>query len=130
MRPQSFRPYSTILAGLLGAVAFAAVPAWAQSSAQSVASPARLLSAADLANGRALYQSACDMCHSQNIHWREKRLARSWELLVKEVTRWQSNAGRHWESSEIRDVAAYLNERFYQLPCPPDECMDKQAAAR
>ena len=126
MRPQSSRPYSTLLAGFLFAFAFTAAPA----SAQTVASPDRLLSAADLANGRALYQSACDMCHSQNIHWREKRLARSWELLVKEVTRWQSNAGRHWESSEIRDVAAYLNERFYQLPCPPDECMDKQAAAR
>jgi len=95
--------------------------------AQADALADRSIAAADVANGRALYQSACDACHSQNIHWRDKRLAKSWDLLVHEVTRWQRNAGRRWDANEIRDVAAYLNERFYQLPCPPDECADKQA---
>ena len=125
MCPLSHRSRSLLFASFLLLVGFTATSA----SAQSASAANRLLSAADLSNGRALYQSACDTCHSQNIHWRDKRLATSWEKLVNEVTRWQRNAGRNWDDSDIRNVAAYLNERFYQLPCPPDECVDKQAAA-
>ena len=126
MCPLSYRSRSLLFAGFMLVAGFTATSV----SAQSAGAASRLLSAADLSNGRALYQSACDTCHSQNIHWRDKRLATSWEKLVHEVTRWQRNAGRNWDDSEIRNVAAYLNERFYQLPCPPDECVDKQAAAR
>jgi mono/diheme cytochrome c family protein len=125
MRSESHCLYSALSLCLM-ALALAAPMA----SAQTDAPDKGMLTSADLSRGRALYGSACDSCHSQNIHWRDKRLAKSWELLVNEVTRWQRNAGRRWEYSEIRDVAAYLNERFYQLPCPPDECVDKQAAAR
>lgn len=87
------------------------------------------LSAVDLNRGRALYDAACDACHTQNIHWRDKRLASSWDTLVREVKRWQGNTGRGWKQDEIHDVSAYLNERFYHLPCPADLCTEKQAAA-
>ncbi len=85
------------------------------------------LSAVDLNRGRALYDAACDSCHTQNIHWRDKRLVSSWDTLVKEVKRWQSNTGRGWKQDEIHDVAAYLNDRFYRLPCPGNACVEKQA---
>jgi hypothetical protein len=89
-----------------------------------------LTATADMGRGRALYQSSCDLCHTQNIHWRDKRLVSSWATLVNEVTRWQRNAGQKWEPSDINDVAAYLNDRFYRLPCPANECAEKEAAAR
>jgi len=95
-------------------------------SAQTAAS-AELL-AADLARGRVLYETTCDACHSANVHWRDKRIADSWQALLREVGRWQGNAGKRWNASEINDVAAYLNERFYHHPCPAAECAAKEAA--
>jgi len=84
----------------------------------------------DITHGRALYGAACDACHTQNIHWRDKRRATSWATLINEVTRWQRNAGQHWEQTDINDVAAYLNDRFYHFPCPGNECVEKEAAAQ
>jgi hypothetical protein len=84
----------------------------------------------DVAHGRGLYESACDKCHAQNVHWRDKRRATSWGTLVDEVTRWQRNAGQRWEKTDINDVAAYLNDRFYHFPCPGNECVEKEAAAQ
>jgi mono/diheme cytochrome c family protein len=87
------------------------------------------LAAADLERGRRLYEVSCDACHNANVHWRDKRLANSWPALLAQVDRWQRNAGQRWEPSEINDVAAYLNERFYRLPCPVEECGAKTAHA-
>lgn len=99
-------------------------------AAQNVPTDHAITATADMARGRALYQTACDLCHTQNIHWRDKRLVSSWPTLVNEVTRWQRNAGQKWEPSDINNVAAYLNDRFYRLPCPANECAEKEAAAR
>jgi mono/diheme cytochrome c family protein len=87
------------------------------------------LAAADLERGRMLYEASCDACHNANVHWRDKRLANSWPALLAQVDRWQRNAGQRWEASEINDVAAYLNERFYRLPCPIEACGAKTARA-
>jgi hypothetical protein len=84
--------------------------------------------AADLNHGRKLYEASCDACHSANVHWRDKRLVDSWPALVHEVKRWQANSSQHWEAADINDVAAYLNQRFYHLPCPANECAEKEAA--
>ena len=84
----------------------------------------------NISHGRALYETACDKCHSQNIHWRDRGRATSWPTLVNEVTRWQGNAGQRWEQTDINDVAAYLNDRFYHFPCPGNECVEKEAAAQ
>lgn len=77
---------------------------------------------ADAARGRLLYESACSTCHTAQQHWREKRFVDSWRELVYQVDRWQAVAHRSWGEAEINDVAAYLNERFYKLPCSLPGC--------
>ena len=86
------------------------------------------IAAADLEHGRKLYEVSCDACHNANVHWRDKRLVGSWPTLVHQVQRWQRNANQRWEPADVNDVAAYLNERFYHLPCPANECAPKAAA--
>jgi mono/diheme cytochrome c family protein len=98
-------------------------------AAQNDTTERSIVSVTDLTRGRTLYETACDACHAQNIHWRDKSLVSSWTTLLKEVTRWQVNAGQRWEQPDINNVAAYLNDRFYHLPCPANECADKKAAA-
>jgi hypothetical protein len=71
---------------------------------------------ANLLRGEQLYQSACSACHTEQAHWRERRLVRDWPGLVHQVTRWQQIVGGHWEPQEVRDVAEYLNRRYYRLP--------------
>ncbi len=117
--PAALSPASAMLRlCLLGAMGLTSPEASTQDNA----------AVADLNRGRALYGASCDACHTQNIHWRDKGLVTSWASLVNEVKRWQSNSGQRWKQDEINDVAAYLNERFYRLPCPPAACMEKQAA--
>ena len=86
------------------------------------------IAAADLEHGRKLYEVSCDACHNATVHWRDKRLVDSWPALVHQVDRWQRNSRQQWEASDINDVAAYLNDRFYHLPCPANECAPKAAA--
>jgi mono/diheme cytochrome c family protein len=77
---------------------------------------------ADAGRGRLLYETACAACHTEQAHWREKSLVHDWPGLVYQVTRWQDNAGQSWRAEDIEDVAAYLNHRFYHLPCPLPGC--------
>ena len=77
---------------------------------------------ADEQHGRLLYDTACIACHTTQAHWRDKHVVHSWSDLLYQVTRWQHNAGQNWNGSEIIDVAAYLNERFYKLPCHVPGC--------
>jgi len=86
------------------------------------------IAAADLEHGRKLYEVSCDACHNANVHWRDKSLVDSWPALVHQVNRWQRNANQRWEPADINDVAAYLNERFYHVSCPANECAPKAAA--
>lgn len=76
--------------------------------------------APDTARGRLLYENSCNACHTTQPHWRSQRLVASWSDLVAQVTRWQGVAGLGWSADEIRDVAVFLNEQFYHLPC--DAC--------
>jgi cytochrome c2 len=72
----------------------------------------------DASHGRLLYENACVACHTTQAHWRNKSIVTDWPSLVGQVTRWQAIAGQSWNEDEIRDVAAYLNQRFYRLPAP------------
>lgn len=74
--------------------------------------------AADARRGELLYDTACLQCHTTQPHWRDKSVVRSWESLLGEVDRWQKASGQRWSEAEIRDVAAFLNRRFYKLPAP------------
>jgi hypothetical protein len=77
---------------------------------------------ADPERGQLLYRTACEGCHAKETHWRGRHVVRDWPQLVEQVTRWQSVAGQTWGRHEIDDVAAYLNRRFYELPCPLPRC--------
>jgi hypothetical protein len=77
---------------------------------------------ADAHRGGLLYEAACGECHTTQAHWREKHIVTTWPELLFQVERWQRVAGRGWSAQEIEDVAAYLNARFYRMPCPRTGC--------
>ena len=77
---------------------------------------------ADATRGRLLYENACIACHSTQAHWRDRHLVQDWPGLVHQVQRWQAAAGQGWSESDVRDVALYLNQRFYGLPCTEPRC--------
>lgn len=76
----------------------------------------------DAGRGQLLYETACAGCHTEQAHWREQRLVRDWTSLIEQVTRWQRTTGQNWRAEEIEDVAAYLNDRYYRVPCPVRTC--------
>lgn len=80
-------------------------------------------------NGKLLYDVHCIACHTTQAHWRDNSIVSSWSDVLVQVERWQKNAGQHWGSSEIGDVAAYLNALFYKMPCYLPGCQGKENAA-
>ena len=92
--------------------------------------PVQVTIPADEERGRLLYETACVACHTTQAHWRDKRIVQSWSELLYQVSRWQHNAGQNWQSAEIVDVAAHLNGRFYNLPCPVPGCGGPQAVSQ
>jgi hypothetical protein len=87
----------TLMAGLLSASA---------APAQGPAAPRE-------PRGPLLYSTHCVACHTTQVHWREKRLAKDWPGLVSEVRRWQANAGQRWGDEDITLVARHLNGLYY-----------------
>ena len=85
--------------------------------------------AADIDRGRLLYETHCSACHTTQAHWRDQRIAKAWTDLLGQVGRWQKVAGQNWSETDIGNAAAYLNERFYKLPCPASACKGPQPAA-
>lgn len=68
--------------------------------------------------GELLYTTHCGACHSEQMHWREKKLATTWETLKGQVRRWQGVASLGWGEAEVEEVARYLNETIYRYPEP------------
>jgi len=83
--------------------------------------------AADLERGKLLYSSRCVGCHDQSVHNRAARKALTIEGIRSQVRRWDAFLGGAWRDDEVNDVASYLNELFYQYPCPPAVCLEKKA---
>ena len=71
--------------------------------------------------GELLYSTYCTGCHSERVHWREKKIATNWIRLVAEVRRWQGNARLDWSGDDIEAVARYLNARHYRYRSPEDQ---------
>jgi len=92
-----------IAAGLLCAAAAAAV------FTQTRGQPAR---------GELLYSTHCIACHTAQVHWRDRKLAKDWASLKHEVRRWADSAGLGWTEEEIADVARYLNAVHYRFEAP------------
>lgn len=66
--------------------------------------------------GELLYSTHCVACHSEQVHWRDQRLAHDWDSLRTQVRRWQDNAGLQWGDEDIDAVARHLNDTFYKFP--------------
>lgn len=72
--------------------------------------------AAGQSRGKLLYDTNCQLCHSQVVHWRSNRLATDWGSLVAQVRRWQETGRLGWSDEDIRHVARYLNDSIYKFP--------------
>lgn len=72
------------------------------------------------ARGELLYERHCGGCHSEQVHWRGKKLAVDWATLKAEVRRWQAEARLGWSEAEVVDVARFLNETIYRYPQSSD----------
>jgi mono/diheme cytochrome c family protein len=68
--------------------------------------------------GELLYTTHCVACHGTQVHWRQKKLATTWDTLKAQVQRWQGVAGLEWSEIEIEEVARHLNETIYRYPEP------------
>jgi hypothetical protein len=68
--------------------------------------------------GELLYSTYCGSCHTQQVHWRDKKVATDWTSLVAEVRRWQVNAKLDWSRDDVEAVARYLNALYYHYPTP------------
>ena len=71
--------------------------------------------AADQQRGEGLYQNHCTLCHNSRLHIRENRKAFDVLTLKDWVRRWKTHLVLDWGESEVEDVAAYLNARFYKF---------------
>ena len=70
--------------------------------------------------GELLYSTHCVACHTQQMHWRERKLATDWsERSPREVRRWQRNAGLDWSDEDVDAVARYLNATIYRFRDAP-----------
>jgi len=74
--------------------------------------------AADEGRGKLLYETHCIACHTTQLHWRAKRQASDWSLLLAQVTRWQAEARLGWSPADIEAVARHLNETVYHHRLP------------
>ncbi|MEZ5658414.1 MAG: hypothetical protein R3E83_07740 [Burkholderiaceae bacterium] len=72
--------------------------------------------AADASRGSLLYDTACVACHTDQAHWREKRLATDPVSLAAQVRHWAGVARLGWNEEEIQDVVLYLDAAFYRFP--------------
>jgi hypothetical protein len=70
----------------------------------------------DMARGAMLYDNHCIQCHTQQVHWREKKMAIDWKSLITQVDRWQRTSGLQWNKNDIEEVSHYLNSKYYHFP--------------
>jgi len=89
------------------AVALASASAWPADA------PARGES-----RGELLYNTHCIECHNAKMHWRTNSVVSGWPSLLSEVRKWQQASAQGWRDEDIREVARYLNARYYLLPAP------------
>ena len=70
---------------------------------------------ADAGNGATLHDKNCTSCHDDGVYKRKDRRVTTMDGLNKQVKRCELSLGLKWFDSEIEDVAAYLNNTYYQL---------------
>ena len=68
--------------------------------------------------GSLLYETHCIACHTEQVHWRERRSAQDWDTLREQVRRWQDTARLGWRDEDVEAVARHLNDTIYHFPAP------------
>lgn len=68
--------------------------------------------------GELLYANHCVECHTKQVHWRDKRMAKDWTSLRQWVRHWESEGRLQWSGDEIEAVARYLNDTIYRFAQP------------
>ncbi len=68
--------------------------------------------------GELLYNTHCIGCHNEQVHWRDKKIAKDWPGLQAEVRRWQRTSGLRWSNEDVVAVTRYLNALHYHYPVP------------
>lgn len=74
--------------------------------------------AAAQSRGELLYATHCIACHTTQVHWRDRRLAKDWDSLQAQVARWQAAGALAWSADDIAAVTQYLNESYYGFKPP------------
>jgi mono/diheme cytochrome c family protein len=75
----------------------------------------RAQAAREPSRGELLYANHCIACHTAQVHWRQKKIAKDLKTLQSEVRRWQADAGLGWSDEDIADVTRYLNALHYRF---------------
>ncbi len=106
----------------LRALAFACATSFVQAQAQVPAPPAiQPTPPPGMSQGELLYTTHCIACHTTEVHWRDKKLAKDWRTLIAQVRRWQENSKLNWGDEEVVAVAHYLNGSFYHFQEPEEK---------
>lgn len=78
--------------------------------------------AADIQAGQTLHNAHCIACHDaltkgnpERIYTRPDRQVTSYSALLKQVHRCQMSLGLTWSDDMLKDVAAFLNSRYYKF---------------
>jgi mono/diheme cytochrome c family protein len=71
--------------------------------------------------GAMLYSTFCVACHTTQMHWRDKKIARDIPTLRAQVLHWQGNAGQNWDAGDIEEVVRHLNRTYYKFPGGTDK---------
>ena len=90
--------------------------------ALSVAVSSAFAQSPEIGRGRALYEIRCGLCHDRSVHQRNSRSAKSFAQIRSAVARWDRELGAVWRGDEIDAVSRYLNDRYYNYPCPRSVC--------
>ena len=104
------RPAKTVL------LALAALPLAVSAQAES--------------RGELLYATHCIACHTEQVHWRDQKLATNWNSLKAQVRRWQAAAQLGWSDDDILEVTRHLNQRYYRFTTSPPFMTKATASSR
>jgi mono/diheme cytochrome c family protein len=89
---------------------------WAAEAPMAPAGPPSPPGPAAEGRGELLYRTHCIACHTTQMHWRDRRLATSWQSLKALVWRWQTATQLRWTDADVTEVARFLNDTIYGFP--------------
>ena len=101
----------------LRALAFACATSFVQAQAQVPAPPAiQPAPPPGMSQGELLYTTHCIACHTTEVHWRDKKLAKDWRTLIAQVRRWQENSKLELGRRGSRRGRALPQRQLLSLP--------------